>query len=105
MSEKNHDYGIPDQIQIVAIGQTIESSDFYIQFHEIWYGFTGLLEAFECALQMHIMFKIDYQKQSAYFWTSIEQYFYKCNSTPSISSKTILMANHMRKIELEAENL
>ena len=61
---------------MAAIGETIENSDFYVTYDNIKYIFKDLIETIECSLQIHLLFDIQYQKQSEHFWTFMENYFY-----------------------------
>ena len=86
LEKKNNDYCIPNQVRLAAIGPTVNESDFYVEYKNILFKFKCILEAFECALQIHILFNIEYQKQSYYFWQFLQFYFYNKQSSLEIGT-------------------
>ena len=96
---KNNEYKVPTQVRICAIGESIDKSLFYVTYDNIRYSFENLLGAFESALQIYLLFKIHYQKQSAHFWNLLQQYFYNIEKPCVKNSKDIEIAELVKTLK------
>ena len=90
---KNKSYNIRTQVLLAAIGKEINTSNFFVFYDNISYRFDSILEAFEVAMQIHIVFDLKYQAQSQNFWHFIQYYFYDIplfkGSTESSITKSV----------------
>ena len=74
--EKNRKHKIRTQVLLAAIGENLETCNFYVFYDNIIYIFDSILEAYECAFQVHVVFNLAYQVQAQHFWEFIQYYFY-----------------------------
>ena len=75
--DRNRVHRIKTQVMLAAIGETLEKSKFYVLYDNIVYVFDSILEAYECAFQVHVVFNLKYQAQAQHFWEFIQYYFYE----------------------------
>ena len=88
---ENKKFCLRTQILLAAIGPSIENSKFYVFYENFTYSFESILEAFEFAFQLHIVFNLSYQAQAQHFWYFIQYYFYDIPiSTPGMKQKQIM---------------
>ena len=105
LEKKNDDYEIPNQVRLAAIGPTIDESIYYVEYQDISFNFKSILEAFEFALQIHILFHIEYQKQSHYFWQLLQNCFYNREIPNSGTLKEINISNFVAEIKNAAKSI
>ena len=73
---KNKLFNIKTQVLLAAIGKDLDTSKFHVFYDNIAYNFDSILEAFEIAFQIHIVFDLKYQAQATNFWHFIQYFFY-----------------------------
>ena len=89
--QKNKQFNIRTQVLMAAIGPNLEESLFYVFYDNIVYKFQSILEAYDCAFKIHIVFNLKYQAQCQHFWEFIQCYFYGIPLTsPGIRQKSIM---------------
>ena len=89
---KNKLFNIKTQVLLAAIGKEIDTSKFHVFYDNIAYNFDSILEAFEVAFQIHVVFDLKYQAQAINFWQFIQYYFYDLplpRGSTQLSIKTI----------------
>ena len=99
--EKNRKHRIKTQVMLAAIGEDIEKCKFYVFYDNIIYIFDSILEAYECAFQVHFVFNLTYQAQALLFWQFIQYYFYDLPiEKPGSTQKSIMKHADQIKINI-----
>ena len=95
MVKKNKNYGVPSNLYINAVGDTIDEAKFQVTFDDITFLFNDILEAINFAFKAQMVFGLSYQMQSINFWELIQGCF---SDIDVKDSSPALLRQHIREI-------